>query len=231
MSTDPHRTAARLGFDTNTVRRLQAHGFLQDKAESTTHGRNRSEAEDLLGHPAHRAQDARQLQRRLPPVRADAGDRRRLLLHRRPPLAQRRVRPGRAPNVDARPRGASLRHRARRRAVDRLLPEPCDRPRRVGLAALRRDELRPVGPHDAVQGEVVGARVRLGRTFHVPRADGGRHPALPDRFRPGRRRPAPASGARSRRGPALQPPLRRPFACPKPSSPRSAGGSWTCRSR
>ena len=35
--------------------------------------------------------------------------------------------------------------------------------------------------------------------LHLPGADGGRHPALPDRPRPDRRRPAPAPRARARR--------------------------------
>ena len=52
-------------------------------------------------------------------------------------------------------------------------------------------------------------RVRLGRPLHVPGADGRRHPALPDRHRPDRRRPAPAPRARPRRRRALQRALRR----------------------
>ena len=51
--------------------------------------------------------------------------------------------------------------------------------------------------------------VRLGRPLHLPGADGGRHPALPDRHRPDRRRPAPARRARARRRGALQLALRR----------------------
>src|SRR5579864_3728060 len=57
--------------------------------------------------------------------------------------------------------------------LDRLLPESCDRARRGGVAAVGRRELRPVGPNDAVQGEVRPARVRLRRTLHVPGPDGG----------------------------------------------------------
>src|SRR5580765_7651819 len=49
----------------------------------TIHGRRRHEAEGLLRDPAHGPKDARELQRRLPPVRPDAGGGRRLLLHRR----------------------------------------------------------------------------------------------------------------------------------------------------
>ena len=46
--------------------------------------------------------------------------------------------------------------------------------------------------------------LRLGRAVHLSRADGRRHPALPDRHRPDRRRPAPASRARARCRRALQ---------------------------
>jgi hypothetical protein len=41
MSTDPHRTAARLGFDANTVRRLQGRGFLHGLALTETAIRER----------------------------------------------------------------------------------------------------------------------------------------------------------------------------------------------
>ena len=47
------------------------------------------------------------------------------------------------------------------------------------------------------------------RPLHLPGADGGRHPALPDRHRPDRRRPAPAPRARARHRRALQHALRR----------------------
>ena len=70
-------------------------------------------------------------------------------------------------------------------------------------------QLRPVGPHDAVQGEGRPQGLRLRRALHLPGADGGRHPALPGRHRPDRGRPAPAPRARARRGGALQHPLRR----------------------
>ena len=45
--------------------------------------------------------------------------------------------------------------------------------------------------------------------LQLPRADGRRHPALPDRHRPDRRRPAPAPRARAQHRRALQRPLRR----------------------
>ena len=70
------------------------------------------------------------------------------------------------------------------------------------------------------------------RPLHVPRADGGRHPALPDRPRPDRRRPAPAPRAHAghRRRASTSASARR-SGFPTASTPRSARGSWTCRSR
>ena len=95
------------------------------------------------------------------------------------------------------------------RTLDRLLPEPRDRARRGGLAALGRHELRTARQDDAVQGEGRPAGVRLRRALHVSRPDGGRHPPVPDRHRPDRRRPAPAPRAGTRRRAAVQLALRR----------------------
>ena len=96
----------------------------------------------------------------------------------------------------------------------------------------RRDELRRVAPDDAVQGQGRQAGVRLGGPLHVPGADGGRHPALPDRPRPDRRRPASAPRARPRRRRPLQRSASaRRSRSPTASTRRSARGSWTCRSR
>ncbi len=132
----------------------------------------------------------------------------------------------------ARPGGDPVRDRSRPGALDGLLPEPRDRARRGGLAALGRDELRAARPDDAVQGEGRPAGVRLGRAVHLPGADGGRHPALPDRHRPDRRRPAAAPRALPRRRGALQRAVRRDVRRPgRASTPRSARGSWTSRSR
>ena len=120
----------------------------------------------------------------------------------------------------------------RPRTLDGVRAEPRHRARRGGLAALGGDELRPAGPDDAVQGQGRAARVRLGRPLHLPGADGRRHPPLPDRHRPDRRRPAAAPRAGSRRRRALQRPLRRDVPrAPRASTRRSARGSWTCRSR
>ena len=107
----------------------------------------------------------RQLVGRVPPVRRDAGargrgGRRGVLLHRRPPLDHGRLRPRRPARAHARPGGAPLRDRPRPRALDGLRPEPRDRPRRGGVAALRRHELRPARPDDAVQGQGRAAGVR-----------------------------------------------------------------------
>ena len=132
-----------------------------------------------------------------------------VLLHRRPALDHRRLRPGRPARADVRPRGDAVRDRPRPRALDRLLPEPRDRARRGGVAALGRDELRPARQDDPVQGQGRPAGVRLRRPLHVPGADGRGHPPLPDRHRPDRRRPAAAPRARARRRRAVQLPLRR----------------------
>ena len=68
--------------------------------------------------------------------------------------------------------------------------------------------------------------------LHLPGADGRRHPALPDRHRPDRRRPAPAPRARPATSPSASTPASaRRSRCPRASTPRSARGSWTCRSR
>ena len=105
--------------------------------------------------------------------------------------------------------------------VHRLRAEPRARARRGGLAARRGHGLRPAQPDDAVQGQVRRTRLRLCRALHLSGADGRRHPALPDRHRPDRRRPAAASGARARRGRALQLALRRDLQDPRGRLSRS----------
>ena len=68
--------------------------------------------------------------------------------------------------------------------------------------------------------------------LHVPGADGGRHPPLPDRHRPDRRRPAAAPRARPRRRRAVQLALRRDVRRAARRLPRGRrAGSWTSRSR
>ena len=108
-------------------------------------------------------QAPRQPDRRLPPVRGHAGAGRGVLLHRRPALDHRRLRPGRPARADVRPRGDAVRDRPRPRPLDRLLPEPRHRARRGGLAALGRDELRTARQDDPVQGQGRPAGVRLRR--------------------------------------------------------------------
>ena len=92
--------------------------------------------------------------------------------------------------------------------------------------------LRRAAPHDAVQGQVGGAGVRVGRPLQLPGADGRRHPALPDRHRPRGRRPAPAHRAGPEHRRAVQPALRRDVhGARRASSPRRAPASRTSRSR
>ncbi len=163
---------------------------------------------DLLRDQGLGRQDARQLQRGLPPVRGNPGAGRRRVLHRRPALDHDRVRARGAPRGDTRGRGHALRDRHRPGAIDRLRAEPCEGACGGGVAAQLRDELRRAPAHDAVQGQVGRPGVRLGGPLHVPRPDGRRHPPLPDRHRPDRRRPAAASRADARCRRTLQRPLR-----------------------
>ena len=91
----------------------------------------------LLRHPADRAEASRQLHRRLPPVRRDAGARRGVLLHRRPALDHGRLRPRGAARRDARPGGDAVRERPRPRRARRSSPRATSRrtPRRPGCSA------------------------------------------------------------------------------------------------
>ena len=125
---------------------------------------------DLQRHPAERRPAHRELQRRVPSVRRDAGARRGLLLHRRPPRDHDPARPGRPARGHARHRGDAVRDRPRSRALDGLRPEPRHRARRGGLAAVVGRELRPARPDDAVQGEGGGRGVRLGRASSPTRS-------------------------------------------------------------
>ena len=142
--------------------RRRAHHDQQLGRSGDGHGHNDAYAH-LLRHPTHRRHDVRQLQRRLPPVRGDAGARRRVLLHRRPARDHRRLRPGRPARAHARPGRDAVRDRARPRPLDGLRAEPRDRARRGGVAALGGGELRAARPDDAVQGEGRAAGVRLRR--------------------------------------------------------------------
>ena len=82
--------------------------------------------------------------------------------------------------------------------------------RRGDLAARRRSRASAsCGRMTQFKDKADAAGVRLGRPLHLPGADGGRHPPLPDRHRPDRRRPAPAPRAHARHRGALQRALRR----------------------
>ena len=155
-----------------------------------------------------------------PAIPGDAGPGRGLLLHRRPALDHDGLRAAGASRRDARGRRDALRDGHRPRPLDRLRPEPRHRPRRGGLAARLGHELRRASPDDPVQGEVRGAGLRLRGALQLPGPDGRRHPALPDRPRPDRRRPAPAPRAHARRCRALQPALRRDVHDPGGGLPR-----------
>ena len=76
------------------------------------------------------------------------------------------------------------------------------------------------------------ARAGLGGALLLPGADGRRRARLPRQRGAGRRRPAPARRADAGDRPPLQRALRRDrWSCRSCGSPRSAPGSWTCRSR
>ena len=75
-------------------------------------------------------------------------------------------------------------------------------------------------------------RAGLRGALLLPGADGRRRARLPRHRGPGRRRPAPARRADAGDRPPLQRALRRdPGRAGAARSPRSAPGSWTCRSR
>ena len=155
------------------------------------------------------------------------------------PLRRRPARPDRPP----RPRGAAQPRRRelvaaarggrpRPRALHPLRPEPRARARRAGWIMECTASYRRAAPDDAVQGQGRPGRVRVGRAVHLPGAAGGRHPPVRHRRGAGGRRPAPAHRARPRPRHPVQPPLRRRrSSCPSTSSPRSAAGSWTSRTR
>ena len=156
---------------------------------------------------------------------------RRLLLHRRPALDNGRLRPARPARSHARPGRAPLCGRPRPRPLHPLPSEPRDSARGGRLAALGRHRVRTTRPYDPVQGEGRRQGLRLCRALHLSRPDGGRHPALPDGHRPGRGRSAAARRARPRRRQRFNARFGETFKIRAASSPRSAHGSWTCRSR
>ena len=188
----------------------------------------------LLRHPADRPQAPRQLHRRDPPVRRGPGPRRPGdLLHRRPARDLGRLRPGRAARAALRHHRDPARRRPRPRALHPLPPVRRARAHRADLAALRGHRPRRPQPHAPVQGQVgAPAGAGLGRALLLPGADGRRRARLPRHRGPGRRRPAPARRADAGDRPPLQRALRRdPGRAGAARSPRSAPGSWTCRSR
>ncbi len=156
--------------------------------------------------PAHAV---RQADPRQPARRADADDAapgRRLLRALRPARDDHHPRPGPAAVADPRDgdpaagRGAG--------PGDALPAEPGPGPRPAGLPAGVHGVHRRAEPDGPVQGEGSWRRGHQGVALHLPRADGGRHPALPAGRGPGGRRPASARRAHPRpRGP-LQPGLR-----------------------
>ena len=159
--------------------------------------------------------------------------RRGVLLHRRPALdhasstTRRTCASARStsPRCSSRPGSTPSARRSSRRATCRRTP------RRPGCSASV-TSYGQLGRMTQFKEKSDRQRVRLGRALHLPGADGRRHPALPDRHRPDRRRPAPAPRARARRRRALQRALRRDVqSSPRASIPRSARGSWTSRSR
>ena len=120
---------------------------------------------------------------------------------------------------------------ARPRGLHAVRPEPRPRAPPADLAARVHRHLRGAAPHDPVQGQGRRSGDGAGRAVHLPRAHGGRHPALRRRPGPGGRRPAPAPRAHPGRGHAVQQPLRRrPSWCPRRPCPRWRPGSWTSRS-
>ena len=82
--------------------------------------------------------------------------------------------------------------------------------RRARVGAVDPHGVRRGRPHDAVQGQVAALRRGrdIGGAVHLSGADGGRHPAVPDRHRAGRRRPEAARRADARSRGAVQQPLR-----------------------
>ena len=100
--------------------------------------------------------------------------------------------------------------RDRSGAGDGVRPVARARAHPAGVGARRLHRFRSGQPDDPVQGQVGAPRVRRGDRgpVHLSGADGGRHPALPDRAGAGRGGPAAASRAHPRSRRALQRSLR-----------------------
>ena len=129
------------------------------------------------------------------------------------------------------PSSLADRDRARSRPLDGLRAEPRARARGGGMAARRVTAFGELRRMTQFKDKAERAGLRLGRTLHLPGADGGRHPALPHRRRPGRRRPAPARRARraTSRSASTSASARR-SSCRAASTRRRARGSRTSRS-
>ena len=100
------------------------------------------------------------------------------------------------------------------------------------MAAVRPHAAGRAQPHAPVPRQVgAAARAGLRGAALLPGADGRRRARLPRPRGAGRRGPARAHRADARRRRALQRPLRRDArGARERGSPRSARGSWTCRS-
>ena len=122
---------------------------------------------------------------------------------------------------------------ARPRPLHAVPPGRRARAHRAVLAAHVGHRRRRAAAHAPVPRQVGrAARARLRGAALLPGAAGRRRARLPRRRGAGRRGPARAPRADARRRAALQLALRRRrSSCPSTASPRSARGSWTCRTR
>ena len=180
---------------------------------------------------SRRATRPRQLQRRLPPVRRRPRSRARASSASstctRSPSTTTRVELRSSRSTSPRcssPPGSTPSARP-------SSPEPRDRARRGGLAALGRDELRPVRPHDAVQGEAEAQEFVSAALFTYPVLMAG--DILLYQTDSSRSATTSASTSSSRAtSPSASTPLRRDVPRPRGRLSRgSAAGSWISRSR
>ena len=165
-----------------------AHRLGRHAPQATEVGRGRrsryvlAPSAHLLRDPAHGTQAPGQLHRRDPPLRRGPGARRGDLLHRRPPRADRALRPGRPARAPVR----HARHPARRGAgPGAQRPLPPERHARAHRAVLAAGRGHPAGrpqPDAPVPRQVAcAARARRRRAALLPGAHGGRRARLPRR--------------------------------------------------